>query len=135
MTTISYPCPDERRDDDLWSREREIGTLFLPETRRLSGVVTRASQGVLGVETRRSGHIPHDNGQPGATVADSTVALEVNPPTDGGDELELRLLPGEARSLAAMLTRAADEVELHLGPEVADLRAFEWGREAERAGL
>ncbi len=46
-----------------------------------------------------------------------------------------RLLPGEARSLAALLTRAADEVELHLGPEVVDRNAFTFGREVERAGL
>ncbi len=40
--------------------------------------------------------------------------------------------PAEARSLAAILSRAADEVELHDGPLVADRNAFEFGREMER---
>jgi len=64
------------------------------------------------------------------------VYSPIDAPTDPDpDDLELRLLPGEARSLAAMLTRAADEVELNLGPEVVDRNAFQFGREIERAGL
>lgn len=101
MTTISYLCPGEQSHE--WSREREVGVLFLPETRRLADVVTRAAQGVLGVATGQDGHIPHVDGSQGVTIADSIVTLSIEPPSDGG--VELRLLPGEARSLAAILTR------------------------------
>lgn len=114
------------------------GGLYLPEVRRFAETVTRAYQGGLSVDTRRpAGLVPNVDGRPGGTFVDSAVMLHVNPPTDDDDAvvLELRLLPGEARSLAAMLTRAADEVELGDGPLVMDRNAFEFGREVERGGL
>jgi len=118
------------------AREREVGTLYLPEVRRFAQTVTRAFQGILSVEARRHAGLVDDDGRMGRTLVDSLVVLEANLPTDDDAAvLELRLLPGEARSLAALLTRAADEVELNLGPEVADRNAFGFGRQVERAGL
>ena len=136
MTTISYPCPNEQAGGD--SARDETNGLFLPEIRRIPDTVTRACQGEVDVEPRRhAGWVPSVDGRPGNTILDSVVALFVHPPTDDdrADGLELRLLPGEARSLAAMLSRAADVVELNEGPLVADRNAFELGRDAERAGL
>ncbi len=64
IITISYPCPNEQAGGD--SARDETSGLYLPETRRLPGTVTRAFQGCLDVEPRRH--------------ADATDATELDVP-------------------------------------------------------
>lgn len=91
--------------------DRWFGAIFMSDTARMTGIITRPDQGVLsvGVSGINWLELPKD-AHGGQGSGDATVALAVD---GAGVDDVLRLLPGEARTLASMLLRAAKKAELH----------------------
>lgn len=85
-----------------------VGAVWLPETRRAIGSVTRPQQGR--VEVAVSGVRPRELGR--HAVPDQTVNLEWWNATDEDvTTTKIEFLSGEARSVAAMLIAGADKVD------------------------
>ena len=80
-----------------------IGAVWLPEVRRSPGSVTRPSQGLLDITV--SGHASNTAG----TALDSTLTIYWS---CGDTRVEIKVLAGEARSVAAILTRGADMIDI-----------------------
>jgi hypothetical protein len=108
VVDLSYPVPNIVIVGDTVD---PFFTLFLTENRR-TDVVTRADQGIVSV-AKPDLVCTEDPTEPGSRcIADSTVALWWEDSHRSNvvprHFLELQLLPGEARSLAAALVHGAD---------------------------
>ena len=85
-----------------------VGAVWLPETRRSIGSVTRPYQGRI--EVTVSGVQPREPGR--HAVPDKTVSLEWwNASDDDVTMTKIEFLPGEARSIAALLIGGADKID------------------------
>lgn len=109
-------CHGPHEDDELRqltvSHDRGIGGGFMPETSRLPGTVTRPNQGAWEVSlsqvTHRAGPEGNRYGMPYVVnyQEDPVVVLELE--HRDGSSTAVRMLPGEARCMAAALVRGAD---------------------------
>ncbi|MBR7744442.1 hypothetical protein KC207_14195 [Phycicoccus sp. BSK3Z-2] len=121
---VAAPAPTKSRTLGTYAAEGEeefgsprlVGWLSLCEIRRVPGYVTRCHQGVVDVLVAGQTHIPSGEGPlPYGVIGDDTILVGLSAPEcEDGDDYAygVRVTSGEARSLAALLLKAADDVDL-----------------------